>query len=67
LSHSSKKSVRLHDYVAAAKDDVNLVFVNGTMAHGKIVNDYTDDFISGYSDTERKPELTNLGRLTTCN
>lgn len=46
LSHSSLKVVQMRDYVAAASDDVNLVFVVGAMAHGKISNDYTDDFIS---------------------
>ncbi|PIA63440.1 hypothetical protein AQUCO_00201051v1, partial [Aquilegia coerulea] len=46
LSHSSEKLVQLQDYVAAAKDDMNLVFVVGAMAHGKIDKDYTDDFIS---------------------
>ncbi|OVA05060.1 Ribosomal biogenesis [Macleaya cordata] len=46
LSHSSEKLVKLQDYVAAASDDMNLVFVVGAMAHGKIDSDYTDDFIS---------------------
>ncbi|ONK81337.1 uncharacterized protein A4U43_C01F27950 [Asparagus officinalis] len=46
LSYSSEKMVQMRDYVAAASDDVNLVFVVGAMAHGKIDNDYTDDFIS---------------------
>ncbi|KAJ4964328.1 hypothetical protein NE237_024267 [Protea cynaroides] len=46
LSYSAEKMVRIHDYVKAANSDVNLVFVVGTMAHGKIDTDYTDDFIS---------------------
>lgn len=46
LSYSSPKVVQLRDYVAAASDYANLVFVVGAMAHGKINNDYTDDFIS---------------------
>ncbi|MCL7034905.1 hypothetical protein MKW94_018586 [Papaver nudicaule] len=47
LSHSSSKLVQLREYVNAASDDMNLVFVVGAMSHGKISNDYTDDFISG--------------------
>ncbi|XP_058091705.1 uncharacterized protein LOC131237761 [Magnolia sinica] len=46
LSYSSEKLVKLQDYVAAATDDVDLVFVVGAMAHGKINQEYTDDFIS---------------------
>ncbi|KAG9450034.1 hypothetical protein H6P81_009999 [Aristolochia fimbriata] len=46
LSHSSEKLVQMRDYVAAASDDVDLVFVVGALAHGKIDRDYTDDFIS---------------------
>ncbi|KAF9626051.1 hypothetical protein IFM89_030719 [Coptis chinensis] len=46
LSYSSEKLVQLQDYVAAASNDVNLVFVVGAMAHGKIDKEYTDDFIS---------------------
>ncbi|XP_042487525.1 ribosomal RNA small subunit methyltransferase NEP1-like isoform X2 [Macadamia integrifolia] len=46
LSHSAERMVRIHDYVNAANNDVNLVFVVGAMAHGKINTDYTDDFIS---------------------
>eukprot|EP00262_Sarcandra_glabra_P001980 TRINITY_DN12178_c0_g1_i2.p1 TRINITY_DN12178_c0_g1~~TRINITY_DN12178_c0_g1_i2.p1 ORF type:complete len:259 (+),score=48.60 TRINITY_DN12178_c0_g1_i2:171-947(+) len=51
LSHSSEKLVQLRDYVAASSDDVNLVFVVGAMAHGKIDAEYTDDFISGIEDS----------------
>ncbi|KAI3913235.1 hypothetical protein MKW92_028755 [Papaver armeniacum] len=46
LSYSSTKLVQLRDYVNAASDDMNLVFVVGAMSHGKINNDYTDDLIS---------------------
>ncbi|KAM7505257.1 hypothetical protein LguiB_004161 [Lonicera macranthoides] len=46
FSHSSEKLVDIGDYVSAASDDVNLVFVVGAMAHGKIDKDYVDDFIS---------------------
>ncbi|KAJ7976622.1 Ribosomal RNA small subunit methyltransferase NEP1 [Quillaja saponaria] len=46
FSHSSKKLVNMHDYVATAGSDVDLVFVVGAMAHGKIETDYTDDYIS---------------------
>ncbi|CBI24999.3 unnamed protein product, partial [Vitis vinifera] len=45
FSYSSEKSIPMRDYVAAVSDDVDLVFVVGAMAHGKISNDYTDDFI----------------------
>ncbi|KAL6497192.1 hypothetical protein OROGR_029121 [Orobanche gracilis] len=47
LSYSSEKRVRLKDYVNALNDDVNLVFVVGAMAHGKINCDYTDEVVSG--------------------
>ncbi|XP_059667405.1 uncharacterized protein LOC132312874 isoform X1 [Cornus florida] len=46
FSHSSEKLVDMRDYVAAVNDDVNLVFVVGAMAHGKIDKEYVDDFIS---------------------
>ncbi|XVE60989.1 hypothetical protein DITRI_Ditri06bG0004700 [Diplodiscus trichospermus] len=50
FSYSSEKLVKMSQYVDAVGDDVNLVFVVGAMAHGKIKTDYTDDFIaiSGY-------------------
>ncbi|GLT95826.1 hypothetical protein SLE2022_134870 [Rubroshorea leprosula] len=50
LSFSSEKLVKMKDYVKAIGDDMNLVFVVGAMAHGKVETDYTDDFIaiSGY-------------------
>ncbi|CAK9188487.1 unnamed protein product [Ilex paraguariensis] len=46
FSHSSEKLVDMRDYVAAVSNDVNLVFVVGAMAHGKIEKEYVDDFIS---------------------
>ncbi|KMZ60494.1 Ribosomal RNA small subunit methyltransferase NEP1 [Zostera marina] len=46
FSYSSEKLVKMRDYVAAASDDVPLVFVVGAMAHGKIDADYTDDLVS---------------------
>ncbi|WKA01609.1 hypothetical protein VitviT2T_019880 [Vitis vinifera] len=49
FSYSSEKSIPMRDYVAAVSDDVDLVFVVGAMAHGKISNDYTDDFIANKS------------------
>ncbi|XWS59020.1 hypothetical protein CRYUN_Cryun08bG0084900 [Craigia yunnanensis] len=50
FSYSSEKLVKMSKYVDAVGDDVNLVFVVGAMAHGKIETEYTDDFIaiSGY-------------------
>ncbi|XP_057737619.1 uncharacterized protein LOC130954854 [Arachis stenosperma] len=46
LSVSSPKAVQINDYLAAANQDENLVFVVGAMAHGKIDAEYVDDFIS---------------------
>ncbi|XVE88095.1 hypothetical protein DITRI_Ditri19aG0040900 [Diplodiscus trichospermus] len=50
FSYSSEKFVKMRKYVDAVGDDMNLVFVVGAMAHGKIETEYTDDFIaiSGY-------------------
>ncbi|XP_021282196.1 ribosomal RNA small subunit methyltransferase NEP1 [Herrania umbratica] len=50
FSYSSEKLVKMSKYVDAVDDDVNLVFVVGAMAHGKIGTEYVDDFIaiSGY-------------------
>ncbi|KAE8694804.1 Ribosomal RNA small subunit methyltransferase NEP1 [Hibiscus syriacus] len=50
FSYSSEKLVKMSKYVDDVGDDVNLVFVVGAMAHGKIETDYIDDFIaiSGY-------------------
>ncbi|XP_023769528.1 uncharacterized protein LOC111918100 [Lactuca sativa] len=46
FSHSSEKLVDMHDYVATLDKDATLVFVVGAMAHGKIENDFVEDFIS---------------------
>lgn len=46
FSHSSDKLVDMHDYVATLDNDATLVFVVGAMAHGKIENDFIEDFIS---------------------
>nr|GMD48113.1 ribosomal RNA small subunit methyltransferase NEP1-like [Ipomoea batatas]GME05702.1 ribosomal RNA small subunit methyltransferase NEP1-like [Ipomoea batatas] len=46
FSHSSEKLVDIHDYVANVDNDMNLVFVVGAMAHGKIDKDYVEDYIS---------------------
>ncbi|KAB2051824.1 hypothetical protein ES319_A12G079000v1 [Gossypium barbadense] len=46
FSYSSDKLVKMGKYVDAVGDDVNLIFVVGEMAHGKIKLDYIDDFIA---------------------
>lgn len=46
LSYSSEKLVSIRNYVAAAENNTDLVFVVGAMAHGKVETDYTDDFVS---------------------
>ncbi|PRQ55473.1 putative tRNA (pseudouridine(54)-N(1))-methyltransferase [Rosa chinensis] len=46
LSYSSEKLVSIQKYVAAAENNMDLVFVVGAMAHGKVETDYTDDFVS---------------------
>lgn len=46
FSKSSEKLVDIQDYVAHISDDVNFVFVVGAMSHGKIENNYVDDYIS---------------------
>ncbi|XP_022766590.1 ribosomal RNA small subunit methyltransferase nep-1-like isoform X2 [Durio zibethinus] len=46
FSYSSEKLVKMSKYVDAVGDDVNLVFVVGAMAHGRIETEYTDDFIA---------------------
>ncbi|XP_031284331.1 ribosomal RNA small subunit methyltransferase nep-1-like [Pistacia vera] len=50
FSYSSEKLVKMRNHVATISDDMDLVFVVGAMAHGKIETDYTDDLvaISGY-------------------
>lgn len=46
FSHSSEKLVDMHDYVTTLDKDATLVFVVGAMAHGKIENDFVEDYIS---------------------
>ncbi|CAM8968282.1 unnamed protein product [Rhodiola kirilowii] len=46
FSYSSEKSVTMSNYLNAVGDDENLVFVVGAMSHGKIDQEYTDDFVS---------------------
>lgn len=46
FSHSSDKLVKMRNYLDGVKDDVDLVFVVGAMAHGKIETDYTDDLLA---------------------
>ncbi|KAK7264103.1 hypothetical protein RJT34_31707 [Clitoria ternatea] len=46
LSHSSEKLIEMYDYARTFPSDMELVFVVGAMAHGKIEPDYTDDYIS---------------------
>ncbi|KAJ0010730.1 hypothetical protein Pint_33437 [Pistacia integerrima] len=50
FSYSSEKLVKMRNHVATISDDMDLVFVVGAMAHGKIETDYTDGLvaISGY-------------------
>ncbi|KAK8914093.1 hypothetical protein KSP39_PZI024075 [Platanthera zijinensis] len=46
LPVNSRKIVRMSDYVAAASDNVNLVFVVSAMSHGVIDKGFVEDFIS---------------------
>ncbi|KAJ1419228.1 hypothetical protein SESBI_15176 [Sesbania bispinosa] len=50
LSYSSEKLVDMNDYISTVPSNMDLVFVVGAMAHGKIETDYTEDYIaiSGY-------------------
>ncbi|KAK2388481.1 rRNA small subunit pseudouridine methyltransferase Nep1 [Trifolium repens] len=50
LSFSSEKLVNMNDYLSTIPSNLDLVFVVGAMAHGKIETDYTEDYIavSGY-------------------
>ncbi|KAK2416717.1 ribosomal RNA small subunit methyltransferase NEP1 [Trifolium repens] len=50
LSFSSEKLVNMKDYLSTIPSNLDLVFVVGAMAHGKIETDYTEDYIavSGY-------------------
>ncbi|CAM8923988.1 unnamed protein product [Rhodiola kirilowii] len=46
FSYSSEKSVTMSNYMNTVGEDENLVFVVGAMAHGKIDQEYTDDYVS---------------------
>ncbi|KAL0550358.1 hypothetical protein IC582_014866 [Cucumis melo] len=46
LSSSSKKVIEPRDYLKTFSNDVNLVFVIGAMAHGKIDDENIDELIS---------------------
>ncbi|CAH9102569.1 unnamed protein product [Cuscuta europaea] len=46
FSHSSEKLVDIQNYVDNVGSDTNLVFVLGAMSHGKIGNDYVEDYVS---------------------
>uniref|UniRef100_A0A7C9AQG3 Uncharacterized protein n=2 Tax=Opuntia streptacantha TaxID=393608 RepID=A0A7C9AQG3_OPUST len=46
FSFSSERLVDVQKYVADVRDDVNFVFVVGAMAHGRIDDEYVDDYIS---------------------
>ncbi|KAK3007065.1 hypothetical protein RJ639_016629, partial [Escallonia herrerae] len=46
LSYNSEKVVNIEDYVSAASDDLNLVFVVGVMVRGEVDKQYADDYIS---------------------
>ncbi|CAA3020234.1 ribosomal RNA small subunit methyltransferase NEP1-like [Olea europaea var. sylvestris] len=46
FSHSSEKLVDMYDYVGTLERDMDLVFVVGAMAHGKIDKDYVEDYLS---------------------
>ncbi|KAL2535245.1 nucleolar essential protein-related [Forsythia ovata] len=46
FSHSSEKLVDMYDYVGTVDNDMDLVFVVGAMAHGKIDKEYVEDYLS---------------------
>ncbi|KAL0286100.1 UNVERIFIED_CONTAM: Ribosomal RNA small subunit methyltransferase nep-1 [Sesamum calycinum] len=46
FSHSSEKLVDMYDYVGAINNDLDLVFVVGAMSHGKIEDEYVEDYLS---------------------
>ncbi|XP_022893796.1 ribosomal RNA small subunit methyltransferase NEP1-like [Olea europaea var. sylvestris] len=45
FSHSSEKLVDMYDYVSTVDNGMDLVFVVGAMAHGKIDKDYVEDYL----------------------
>ncbi|KAM5583180.1 ribosomal RNA small subunit methyltransferase NEP1-like, partial [Rosa sericea] len=54
LSYSSEKLVSIQKYVAAAENNMDLVFVVGAMAYGKVETNYTDDFVSIWCNCANK-------------
>ncbi|KAL0428472.1 UNVERIFIED_CONTAM: Ribosomal RNA small subunit methyltransferase NEP1 [Sesamum latifolium] len=46
FSHSSEKLVDMYNYVGTINNDLDLVFVVGAMSHGKIEDEYVEDYIS---------------------
>ncbi|XP_042025332.1 ribosomal RNA small subunit methyltransferase NEP1-like [Salvia splendens] len=46
FSHSSEKLIDMHNYVGKINEELDLVFVVGAMSHGKIDEDYVEDYIS---------------------
>lgn len=63
LSSTSSKAVNLWKYFDSICNDHPLVFVIGAMAHGKIDNEYTDDFIA----VSRLPLSASLCVRRICN
>ncbi|KAG6411077.1 hypothetical protein SASPL_129151 [Salvia splendens] len=46
LSHSSEKLVDMHNCIANINEEMDIVFVLGAMAYGKIDRDYVEDYVS---------------------
>ncbi|XP_051142982.1 uncharacterized protein LOC127259599 [Andrographis paniculata] len=46
FSHSSEKLVDMHKYVGTVDSELDLVFVVGAMSHGKIEENYVEDYLS---------------------
>ncbi|KAL9265051.1 Ribosomal RNA small subunit methyltransferase NEP1-like protein [Drosera capensis] len=46
FSYSSEKLVDMQDYVTTLQDDHSIVFVVGAMAHGKIEEEFVEDYIA---------------------
>ncbi|CAL1374119.1 unnamed protein product [Linum trigynum] len=46
LSFVSQKAVPVEEYISGVNKDSDLIFVVGTMAHGKIDTDYLDDLVA---------------------
>ncbi|XP_004498383.1 uncharacterized protein [Cicer arietinum] len=46
FSFSSEKLVHMNDYVSTIPSNMDLVFVVGAMAHGKVEVDYIDDYLA---------------------